>query len=706
MYVHLDFETRSDVELADVGSWNYSLHPSTYPLCMAYSFGDEEPVLWRLYDPEPQRLLAHIASGGIIKAHNASFEQAIWQNKCVSLFGWIEVPQKQWRCTAAKAAAHALPRALGACGKALGLSSVKDSEGHRVMLKLCKPRKKTEKDSAPYHNSAEDFKILYSYNLSDVRAERAIDNFLPDLTEYEQELWFYDQAINKRGVAVDLELVEKALKIIGIYAESYNNQINALTDGVIGTVGQISKILAWLNLSEMKRLSEGNVTTLEETALVTTWYNKKIPDNDKVLGLAEKLGGDVKQKLLLVPKLPYQTLDKKTIENLLEANQFENELCKQLVLLRQKGSKTSNKKYEAIKTSVCPDGRVRDCFLYHGASPGRWSGKLIQLHNLPTGANLDTEKAVGYIKTESISELEKMGDVTNVISSCIRGAFVPAQGKKFYAADYSAIEARLLIWSVGDVVGIKEFEDFDREKNKLLEPYRRMASRIFNKPVEDIEKTERDVGKMVILGLGFGMGSVKFKESCEQRGIKIDEDFANKVVQLYRNKYSLIKNQWYAIEEAAIKACMLPEFTASCGKFQFRRTGRFLYCKLPSGRKIAYCDPEIKMATTPWGEEKQQLHFKGVNTETKQWAEQHTYGGSLVENCIQAVARDLLAEAIISCEKNNYPVVMHTHDEVVVEVPEGFGSLKEFLGLMTNKPLWAKDCPIVAEGWEGHRYRK
>lgn len=324
----------------------------------------------------------------------------------------------------------------------------------------------------------------------------------------------------------------------------------------------------------------------------------------------------------------------------------------------------------------------------------------------------------------------KYGSVMAALSHALRGAIVARAGHQLYVADFAGIEARVLLWCAGDERGLDLFRNH-------VDPYCDMAESIFNRPVTKADKLERGIGKIAILGLGYQMGAGAFTGLCEVAKSPIPEDcycehcgkgtkghrkenhrfqFEDgqdedtitgvKVVDAYREKYYLVKRMWEEQEASAI-AAIQTRSPVDCGPVRWALEGKFLYCYLPSGRRLAYYEPQVKSTMMPWGKMKDVLSHMGVNPKTRQWQRLTVYGGLLTENIVQAISRDLLALAMHRAEEHpTYEVVLTVHDELVCEAPCGAGSDEEFERLMTALPEWAHGCPVAAEGWHGPRYRK
>jgi DNA polymerase len=302
------------------------------------------------------------------------------------------------------------------------------------------------------------------------------------------------------------------------------------------------------------------------------------------------------------------------------------------------------------------------------------------------------------LKTGDVALIaSKYGSVMGALSHALRGAIIADPGKQLFVSDFSAIEARVVMWLANQTDALNIFR---QGKDIYLD----MAATIYRRVCTKKDVKERQLSKAVVLACGFGMGASKFVNTAATYGITIDEDFSQQVVNAYRAKYARVKAMWYAQEDAAIR-CVKIGHSVQCDKIGWLYEGRFLYAVLPSGRRLSYPDPEIHVRQTPWGEPKPSLTFMGVDAHTRQWKRQHTYGGSIVENQCQAVARDLLAEAIVRCENGGFPVVMTCHDEIVSEGSMA-GDLQEFEALVTECPQWATGLPIAAESFKAFRYRK
>ena len=679
----IDFETRSACSLRKTGSWRYSLDPTTQIMCLAFRLPYWEKGRTGLWHPAfPQfgvketedlddlgDLLEWVDDGGLVEAHNAWFERGIWLNILAPRHGWPTIAHEQWRCSAAKAASHALPRGLDDVTLALRLRVKKDMEGSKVMKKMMKPRKprKAEKlawekehGDTPmpllWHETKELFERLCDYCRVDVLAEEGVSEAVPDLNESETELYLLDQRMNERGFQLDSEAVDIALDLIAKESVILNKELAKVTDGKVTKATQRAQMIAWF-ADEGLHLENSQKATLDEV----------MADTDADLSPKVRRG---------------------------------------LELVRELG-RSSTAKYQSMANWQCPDGRVRGGLLYHGASTGRWSGAGVQPHNFVKGTEKDMGTLWDIIKTRKRNIIQRAagkdgkGSVMEALANGLRGAIIAAEGSQLYVADFAAIEARVLLWAAEDEDALEVF----RRKEDI---YKAMAMDIYDISMEEVTGDQRQHGKQAVLGCGYQMGWTKFQATCAKYGIIIDDETAERIVTAYRAKFWRVVEMWTAQEETAIRATMAKKFKEiECGHVAWLRGDGYLYCELPSGRRLAYPQPEIRERETPWGKPKLSLTYCGVNPLSRKWQRQTTYGGMIVENIIQGMARDLMAEAMLRCEQSGiYAPVLSVHDELIAEAKLETGDVKEFEDMMAECPPWATGCPIEAAGWAGTRYRK
>lgn len=652
--LHIDFETYSAADLPACGLDNYATDPSTGVHCMAFCFDDEPVQLWfEALADNPwsiQEVSRHIKAGGTVVAHNAAFELAIWNNVCVPKYGWPPLKAEQMRCTMAQAYAMSLPGSLDKASAALVLTQAKDMAGARVMMQLAKP--KLDGTFWRPEDSPEKFDKLYAYCKQDVEVERALDERMMQLSDQEQRMWVLDQKINQRGVHVDIPSINKAMALVEAEKARLDKEMLRVTNNVVGKCTEVQLLVKWIRSRgvEIKGLAKADVL--------------------------DSLSGDLPDDV------------------------------RTALHLRREAAKSSTAKLIAMKNRASRDGRVRGTLQYHGASTGRWAARGIQVQNFPRPRvgtkQKHIEDILAMLHDRDYIDIN-YGPVLDALADSLRGFICAAPGKELVAADFSAIEARVLAWLAGE----EKVLDIFRTHGKI---YEHAAAGIYNKHIDEVNKDERQIGKVAVLALGYGGGVGAFQSMARVYGVKVEDAKADEIKKAWRDSHKHIVHYWYDLEGAAINAVELG-VVCKAGppnrQVAFVRKGSFLWCKLPSGRVLCYPYPQIKAVETPWGEQRSALVFMSVNGVTNKWEETKTYGGSLCENVTQAVARDLLAEALVRLEDNGFPVVMHIHDEAVVEIATGMqDAVHRVEQIISAVPTWAAGLPISAEGWQGERFRK
>lgn len=672
MTMSVDFETRSPVDLPKAGVYAYSEDPDTDILCMSYAFGDEEPETWRPGEPMPARVREHVESGGEIRAWNATFERVLWWVVLTPRYGFPRPRAEQFVCTAAEARAMNLPGSLAWAAEVTGVSHRKDTEGHRLMLKLSSPVGKNPKPPYEWHEDPADLRRLVEYCEQDVRTERAIARVLVRLSPVERAIYLLDQRINDRGVRADLPLVDAMSAVVEDAMTEAGVRLDQLTDGVVTAVTQTARIKEWCN----RRFVEEEIT--EQRTGTVLIQGEEVETTERVPFRIPGVAKNVLRETLLLDVLP--------------------EDVREVLEIRQECGKTSPGKLKAIKRGIGRrDDRLRGLLLYHGAGTGRWSGRRVQPQNFPRPDVEDVEQYIpAVMRGDRIVGPSPMSVVTSMLRSCL----IASEGHHLMAADYGQIEARVTHWFAGE-----PWED---------NPYERMAGFIYGRPWQEIEEdsVERQIGKNTVLGAGFGMGAEKFQEyTYIATGIRIPLEEAERAINGYRMRKSGIRDLWYELEQAAEGAVLRPGEITSAGtgaEVQYVASGQWLMCRLPSGRAIFYCRPKVEWVEVPWSDtdKRRAVTFEGVNTYTRKWTRGSMYGGLQTENVVQATARDIMAAAMARVEDAGYPVVLTVHDEIIADVPNDHGSLEDFERLMSRVPKWASGVPIDVKGWEGQRWRK
>lgn len=729
--------------------WQYPEEPIDGPVHLWHR-GHE----WIEKDEPDEELIRRIRDGEPVEAHNAGFEFNVWNEAFTREFPeWdVKLKVEQMFCSAAKASCMSLPRGLEDAVVAVGLRHHKIADGKRLINKLSKPmirRGKNKGDGVIIFCEEEaEHRKNWVYCQGDVRAERGLSDFCPDMTEQERKYWLMDFRMNLRGIKLDRKAAKEALGLAALETERLNGELKDITGGEVEKGSQRAVLLKWAN----GRLVELGAEELANTKADTLSF--------ALDGVPTKAGDEAREAAEPMAKEKWDALGE------------EGARVNRSLRICMEVNRSSVAKYRRMVQSVCPDDALHDIMLYNGADrTGRWSGKGVQPHNFVRGYG------GGYKDKLTSDGLDEMGDAWRDIftldrelitmmwgepmvclAKACRGALIAREGKELYAADFNAIEARKLAWLSGCTAMLAMFVP-----GKDI--YCDMASGIYNRLITKADKSERNLGKKAILGLGYAMGWEKFQATVYMdEGIWLDDEFCQMVVKIYRkDKYPEVPALWRETEKAAINAVLNPGQEFYCGGDEFgigsvsyfmSDDRNFLHCRLPSGRLLAYLYPRVNMRVTyrfaalnargrpttvnfpakksvpqhrvRWHAEKMaekqnkrllpdppesfispHLSFMGRDTYTKQWKRCGTHGGSLVENYDQASSRDLLAEAMLRIDNiPEFDLLLSIHDEVIAEAEIGTCNVKEFEAIMSEVPDWAPGMPITAEGWVGPRLRK
>jgi DNA polymerase bacteriophage-type len=655
--LHRDYETRSQAILKTVGAPRYAAHPSTEILCCCYAVDDEPVKFWRPGDPVPTEfVVAAQSQNWIVAAFNDAFETAIEKLILAPRYGWPVIPIERHRCTQAMCLALGLPARLSAAADALELSNRKDVAGERLMHQTSKPRR-AHKDENPdgvyWFEDQERLDRLYSYCAQDVEIERELYNRLPPLSPTEQAIWQLSYQINVRGFCVDRAFAEAARKIAEQAAPEIDQELAEITGGAVTTINQVARLTAWLQ------------------------------DHGCCL----------------------QKLDRKAIQRQLEkGDDGLSPLIRRVLELRLGGAQAAVKKINALLARAGADDRIRGGFRYHGAATGRWGGEGFQPQNLKRPAVDDLDAAVAAVATGDYALVRSLYPrPLSVVGDCSRSMIGAAPGHVLIGADFSSIESRILAWIAGEEWKLDSYRRYDATHDPRDEPYCITACKIFNKPPGAYTKDspERNVGKTCDLAFGY-MGGLNAWRKFEPDRFADDE--VKQFNRDWRAAHPKIRAFWYQIDRAAWTAAHDRGRVVPCDRVAFKCVGAFLQLKLPSGRKLSYPLPHIEIE-----DERNQVVVFADNAAGQFRDCRHgngAYGGLWAENIVSGIARDLLADAMLRIEAAGYPIVLHVHDELVCEVPDGFGNIDEFTRLMTRKPAWALELPIAAQSWTGRRYTK
>lgn len=645
----IDIETYSSVDIKSAGAYKYVQSNDFEILLFAYAF-DNDPVkiIDLTREQLPSELVAALSNKDIIKtAYNAMFE---WY----ALNKFYNSPLSQWKCTMAKGLYAGYPAGLDAIGKALGLNADKKklAAGKALIRYFCMPCNPTKSNGGRTrnlpHHEPEKWELFKEYCIRDVVAEREIKDKLNWVMfpESEQQLWEIDTALNARGVHIDKELVEGAINLHDSVVEELMLKAKEITN--LDNPNSVSQLKTWISTeinTELNSLSKSDIPELLENC-----------SSDKV---------------------------------------------KEVLEIRQELGKTSVKKFQAMDNALCSDGRVRGLLQYYGANrTGRWAGRLVQVQNLPRNYMQELDVARKLVKSKNLAMVRALwGNVPDTISQLVRTAFIPKPGYKFIVADYSAIEARVISWLAEEEWRLNVFETHGKI-------YEACASQMFHVPIDKITKGNpeyelRQKGKVAELALGYqgGTGAL-IKMGALNMGLKEAE--LPDIVNRWRNSNRKIVKLWTVVEGYATTRLKCDMNLYLQKNIYFKKENGSLVIKLPSGRSLYYVDAKL----TP-GEYKEQVTYKGLNQTTKKWEDTATYGGKLVENIVQAIARDCLACAIKNLVAEGYYPVMHIHDEVICEVPDtNEYTIDKAIEIMCRPVEWAKGLPLNADGFESYYYKK
>lgn len=661
IHLSIDLETYSDVNLKKAGLYRYVQSPAFEILLFAYSFDGAPTQVIDMAQGEkiPLEVIHALTDSQCLKhAYNAAFE---WY--CLSKYMGAQLPPSQWRDTMLHGLYAGYTAGLDATGRALGIPEDKQklTTGKALIRYFCVPCKPTKKNGSrtrnyPHHDP-EKWELFKTYNGQDVVAEMEIERRLSvfPVPDFVQKQWETDLLINARGVAVDMDFCEGALEL----GETIRTQ---LTDEAV----QLSGLQ---NPNSVKQLAR--------------W-------------LSAETGDDI------------TTLRKETIKELLGRDNADH--VQRMLEIRQELGKTSTKKYDAIEAAVCDDGRVRGLLQFYGANrTGRWAGRLVQVQNLPRTYTEPLEFARELVKGRKLDALRTVyGSPNDTLSQLIRTAFVAAPGNVLIDADFSAIEARVISWLADEEWRLEVF----RTHGKI---YEASASQMFGVPLERIKKGNpeyslRQRGKVAELALGYqgGVPAMRQMDTGKLLADLPDEEIKD-IVDKWRNTNPKIRNLWYSFNDAAIRVIQNGgSLRVRCCTFAREcdciRGTTCMTISLPSGRKLYYVEPSV--GENRWGGPS--ITYMGVNDKNK-WGRIETYGGKLVENVVQAIARDCLAQAIEHLEAAGLPVVFHIHDEVVIDTAAfdtNDAMLDKVVKIMSTPIPWAEGLPLGADGWVGAFFKK
>lgn len=647
----IDIETYSSNDLPSCGVYKYVEAEDFTILLFAYSV-DGGPVTccdFAQGEELPEEILAALRDPKVVKtAFNAAFERI-----CISkYYGWPLMDPAQWRCTMVRAARMGLPLSLGQCGEVLKLADGKMKEGAALIRYFsCPTRKKDGTIVRHLPSDAPDrWEVFVKYNIRDVEVEQAILKIVRRLepADFDEELYTVDQLINDRGVMIDRQLVDSAAR----FDEEYKQHL----------------------LAEAQELSGMD--------------NPNSPSQ-------------IKEYLQKVTGQVFQSLNKKSLDDIEDSLKYWPKARKVLALRREMG-KTSNKKYCAMQQCVCSDGRIHGLLQFCGAArTGRWAGRLVQVQNLPQNHLQDLDYARNLVKAGDLEDFElNYGNPTQVLSELIRTAFIAKPGCTFHVCDFSAIEARVIAWLAGETWVLDVFR-------KGGDIYCATASQMFGVPVEKhgANAELRQKGKIAVLALGYG-GGVSALEAMGGSRMGLSQQEEKDIMLRWREANPKIVKLWKVIELAAIRALQTGETITINRGIEVGRHWGCLTIKLPSGRTICYPRASIGVERNDgWRGDHPIIEYEGLNQITKKWEKIRTYGGKLTENVVQSIARDILGIVILRAYRESLNIVFHIHDEIIVEA-EADQTLKDVEKLFSEPISWCTDLPLKGAGYSTPYYLK
>ena len=662
----IDIETYSSIDLTKSGVYKY-IQNDFEILLIAYAYDDEEIKIIDLKNNEkiPEKLKEDILDENIIKtAFNANFERV-----CLSKYFNTYLSPKMFRCTQVHALYLGLPHGLENVAKSLRLKEQKLEEG-KSLIRFFNKRENLDLLTSNNENikkgevlkKYEEFK---KYCINDVKVERSIRKILEKvkLPESEQKLWQLDQEINDRGVLVDSKLLNNA-----IYYDNYFKNI-----------------------------------LIEKLKTITNINNPK--SNNQMKDYLNSLGLNV------------NSLSKESVESLLNSDEVKKnphyEKIKEVLHLRKMLNKTSTKKYESMKRCMCDDERIRGLFQFYGANrTGRWAGRLVQVQNLPQNKINNLEQVREKIRNDIIKDfpsrkkefnknlnlnLYNNENLSSLLSQLIRTTFIPKKNHRFIIADFSAIEARIIAYLSNEKWRIDVF-------NTHGKIYEASASKMFKVDINEITKESelRQKGKIAELALGY-QGGVGALVSMGAYNMNLCESELIEIVKAFRSSNPNIVKLWNNAQKAFIEAVKNKSVVHIDKNISFIYEGNILFIKLPSGRRLSYIRPKIDYDNIF---NKYIITYEGIDPTTKKSKRLTTYGGKLVENIVQAIARDVLGEAMMNLKNHGFNIVMHVHDEIVLEVEEKVSSIEEICEIMCKENKYLKGLKLRADGFESKYYKK
>ena len=657
----LDLETSSALDLKTAGAHRYAKHPSTRVTCLSWARDGEDPLVWKWGDPVGPEfpiwdLISHINRGGTIRAWNAPFEFLLWNGTIARQFpGACPLKIEQLQDTMIQSAVWGFPLSLQTASDIITPDTPKDASARRLMLQMARPRTfdPLTGDATWWHeDDPEKLDALAEYCRQDVLSERAIANRLPPIPPSVQKEWVLDQKINQRGVMIDTPTVQHMMGLAEEAKVRASKTISAITAGAVPSATATAKLLRWAQENGYKR------TNLQKDTVLQALDEDNLPED-----------------------------------------------VQEVLTLRLDTAKTSTAKLKRMMSAADRDDRrVRGMTQFYGAfRTGRWAGRLVQLQNMPRPEFEDVASVVNALKDRLPYDVieSTIGPPARVVSTGLRACLTASASSQFVCADLGQIEARVVAWLAGQLDVLEVFESGQ-------DVYAYAASKTTGKAIGDCGKgtKERDLGKVLTLACGFGMGAPKFQDTARKAGVILAAQEAEVAVHAWRAANAFIKQFWWDCDRAMrlVAAGRTDSAEVAGGRIKFVAMhdwyGRNVLALLPSGKRcLVYRDVRIR---------DDELTYMGMDQYTNKWKRLKTYGGKIVENLVQATARDVVMAGIENCEDEGVPIVLTVHDEVLSDVlaADAEDTREKMLECLTRRADWFADLPVTAEAWIGGYYRK
>jgi len=668
----LDFETRSRVDIRSAGGDNYASDPSTDILCLAvYDLTDDRKWLWYPHQGGlPQDLVDRVGQVGLVMAHNARFDQLIWEYVGVNDYGFPTIPAEKWYCTSAQCRVNALPSSLDHASLFVTGKKMKMGEGKSLIKLLSVPNA-----DGTFNEDPEALRRMGAYCLQDTVATVAVVRATRPMMQREHEDWLISERINDRGVKVDVELAKLCTALAAEEAEDAGNLLLEMTDGCVDAVTKIAALKNWVLPILPNDIVAAYFTKTEEDGTEKITFDKGA--RQKLLTDADALGLDVPQLVLDV------------------------------LTIVEEGNKSSVAKFKRMAELADPvDQRVRGAYMYAGASQTkRFSAKGLQVHNFPRNT-LDIDRIDEFKDALRRGDSAALGDdsIMNNLSKLLRPAIMPEKGKAFVVGDWSAIEGRVLPWLANS-----------RSADRVLDIFRNDED-IYMHTAKAMGIDDRQIGKVATLALGYQGGVNAFNAMGKAYGLYMADEAAQEIVDKWRGANQWAVRFWKQLDFAATQALKNANEWHGAGRVAYlyepKLLGGTLFCRLPDDSVIQYPQARLEAQLTPWGEERPAVTYAKAafvpKADQRQWPRSTLYSGLVCENVTQAVAASILRDSLKVCEDQGLNVVMHVHDEIVLEEAlESVHTVKLSLQkIMEKPPSWADGLPLKAEPEVKHRYSK